>query len=794
MRKAAAPARELRVYASPGAVVDGAFLPPGTVFVENARDPDVVAIATGRRSPAAVQRQIVRARRRFGWRPLLVAHYGETAADPAANLGDLDAVFSFAPTGGRNTRHERYWRSPHLAAHIGAREVLVPDGLWARPKTRFCNFVYSNGATGDTAVREGFAWLLMRHGRVDCPGAVLTNTFPLPPNERGSNAGALAKLDYISSYRFTIAFENVSADHYLSEKILHALLAGSIPIYWGCPQVAEYYNPDAFVNCHAFDSFEDALERVLELDADAGRREALRCAPMLRDDSRIPVLHADLEARWRALAAAAEARRGWRPGRGEERRCWAALLRRSARLGLDPRRLGSSGARLAGRGRRTHAAAAAVLRTVAGVARAGTAQARTEAVHVRGPRTAARYVGWLGGRVRWALGGGVGAAVPAASAVEMPVVAPYCCDFGLPDPRFDNPVGWTANVGRQVLALGPLERLPAGALARRVVGLEAWVRLAHAHHVEDVAGFHASLEARTKTLARIAMRGVPVHLLDDDPVLRIGLGARLYDLMRTGVPDGIDGREALSIRMRRMALGNNTVAPWPPVSVLLATRRPERLAHALRSVAAQKYRHVELVLALHGDDFGDVPEPPRPGLKLRVVRVGAERSLGAVLEAATAAASGDLLAKMDDDDCYGPEHLLDLVLAHAYSGAALVGKGAEFVYLAGADVTVRRGRWRAERYSCDIAGGGLLISRIDLVRAGGWRALPRGVDQALAADVVAVGGAVYRTHGSGFVLVRHGHGHAWRAGEAAFRTGADRVSPGWRPDLAGIGDVPWPPC
>ena len=794
MRKATGPARELRVHAFPGAVLDDCFLPHGIVLVEDARDPDLVAVATGSRSPAAVQRQIVRARRRFGWRPLLVAHYGEIDADPAANLADFDAVFSFAPTGGGNIRHERYWRSPHLAAHVAARAALAPDALWARPKTRFCNFVYSNGATADTSVRERFARLLMRRGRVDCPGAVLTNTFPLPPNEPGSGAGALAKLDYIASYRFTIAFENVSADHYLTEKILHALLAGSIPVYWGCPQVAEYYNPDAFVNCHAFDSFEEAVERVLALDMDAGRREAMHRAPMLRDDSRIPALHADLEARWQALAEAAQARRGWRPGRDEVRGRWAALLRRSARLGLDPRRLGAHRTRLAGLGHRTGARGGAVLRTAAGVTRAGIAQALAEGAHVRGPRTAARYVGWLGGRMRWAFAGGVGAGVQAASAVDMPAVTPYCYDFGLPDPRLDNPVGWTANVERRVLALGPLDRLPAGALASRAVGPDDRIPLAHAHHVEDVAAFHTGLQARTETLARIAMRGVPVHVLDDDPVLAIGLGPRLYDLMRAGVPDGIDGREALSIRMRRLALENNTLAPWPRLSVLLATRRPGRLADALRAVAAQRYMHVELVLALHGDGFGDVPEPPRPGLKLRVVRVGAERPLGAVLDAATAAASGDLLAKMDDDDCYGPEHLLDLVLARAYSGAALVGKGAEFVYLAGADVTVRRGRWRAERYSCDIAGGGLLIARTDLARAGGWRALPQGVDQALAADVVAAGGAVYRTHGSGFVLVRHGRGHAWGAGEAAFRTGADRVFAGWRPDLAGIGDVPFPPC
>ena len=61
------------------------------------------------------------------------------------------------------------------------------------------------------------------------------------------------------------------------------------------------------------------------------------------------------------------------------------------------------------------------------------------------------------------------------------------------------------------------------------------------------------------------------------------------------------------------------------------------------------------------------------------------RPLGAVLAAATAAAAGPLLAKMDDDDVYGAEHLWDLVLAHEYSGAALVGKFPATVYLARSD-------------------------------------------------------------------------------------------------------------
>ena len=337
---AAGPLRVLRVHKFPRAIFDTWFMPEDLDVVPDRGDPDVVALATGRHTPAAVQRQIVRARMLFGWRPLLVAHYGEIHADPAANLADLDQVFSFAPTTtGRNCRHERHYCAPHLAALVAAREALAPDALWARPKTRFCNFVYSNSTVGEPAVRERFVRALMARartggGRVDCPGKVLTNMPRLVPNTPGSHAGVRAKLDFLSNYRFTVAFENTSAEHYVTEKILHALLAGSVPIYWGCPQVAEYYNPDAFVNCHAFGSFDEVIDHVLALEADPARLAALRRAPMLRPDSRIPAAHADLRMRHRALAEEAFERRGAGVPCAERWRRWAGLLRRTLALCL----------------------------------------------------------------------------------------------------------------------------------------------------------------------------------------------------------------------------------------------------------------------------------------------------------------------------------------------------------------------------------------------------------------------------------------------------------------------------
>ena len=376
-------------------------------------------------------------------------------------------------------------------------------------------------------------------------------------------------------------------------------------------------------------------------------------------------------------------------------------------------------------------------------------------------------------------------------------------------PAAHNPVGWPRSPDAWAAALGPVRELPAATASQvRFVPPSRRKLLQRCAHVEDVAGFHANAVARAGTLARLAACGVIVHLADRDPALERLLGSGLYALMKESPANGdIDRREAQSIRMRRLALRAHALParvrdictaagveppPYPRVSVLLATRRPELLPSALRAVARQDYPNLDLVLALHGDGF-DADTLARTlrgslSIPVQVVRVGAGRPLGAVLNAASAAARGALLTKMDDDDLYGG-HVWDLVLAHQYSGAMLVGKGMEYVYLAASDETIRRNSGYAECHNIYLAGGALMIARDDLERVGGWREVPMGEDLALIESVLRIGGAVYRTHGAGFVLVRHGRGHAWPLDEARYRRQAEVVRPGLEPALAGIDDA-----
>lgn len=373
------------------------------------------------------------------------------------------------------------------------------------------------------------------------------------------------------------------------------------------------------------------------------------------------------------------------------------------------------------------------------------------------------------------------------------------------DAREWSPFLWSPRAGPEIGALGPPALLPPGVEADKAVHPDDVLRLRRMRHVEDAQAFHPNAAARAGTLAKLAASGVVVHIADGGEEVREMLGGELHSLM-TADARGLSEaeRELRSVAMSRSALREHSVQSraWrqspdgpPIVSVLMATKRPELLPQALAAVARQTYPRMELVLALHGGDpFADA-ERLAAGLPCpaATVRVPAGETLGAALNAAVAASSGALLAKMDDDDAYGPEHIWDLVLARVYSQAQLVGKSGGFVYLSESDLTIRRFARDAEGYrTFNVAGGAMLIGRRDLERAGGWRNAPRSVDAMLIADVLRKGGRVYRTRDAGFMHLRHDGGHTWDAPDALFLEQADIVVPGWSPAMAGLGDLPRP--
>ena len=132
--------------------------------------------------------------------------------------------------------------------------------LKTHPKDRFCNFFHRSGGI---SLRERFCKKLMQRKHVDCPGLILNNM----RNQDDPNLSIDEnKLEFLKHYRFTLCFDNYSHPCYMAEKLPQALIAGSIPIYWGCPSVAEYFNPDGMINCHDYLDFDALIDHIMEVE------------------------------------------------------------------------------------------------------------------------------------------------------------------------------------------------------------------------------------------------------------------------------------------------------------------------------------------------------------------------------------------------------------------------------------------------------------------------------------------------------------------------------------------------
>jgi hypothetical protein len=219
------------------------------------------------------------------------------------------------------------------------------------------------------------------------------------------------------------------------------------------------------------------------------------------------------------------------------------------------------------------------------------------------------------------------------------------------------------------------------------------------------------------------------------------------------------------------------------VTVVLASRRPHHVPEALAQIARQRHVEVQVVLALHGFTADLVRPAVRAfPLPITVIEADAATVFGEVLAQAAARADAGLIAKWDDDDWYGPEHLADLLMARLYSGADVVGTAAEFFYLEPLDVTIRRTDYKSEVWSDHVAGGTILLGRDTLAEAGGFQPLPKGVDSALLKTIHGAGGRIYRTHGLGYMLRRSSAAeHTWQLPLAHFLRVATNQWRGFRP-------------
>ncbi len=353
---------------------------------------------------------------------------------------------------------------------------------------------------------------------------------------------------------------------------------------------------------------------------------------------------------------------------------------------------------------------------------------------------------------------------------------------------------WIVNGAEHLVMVNPSVHNPIG---RRSMGATEVIAASVAGGVLELRGSTLKLEVagdlRSSDVEALRSVGVVSAEADLGPrwtnqLRACGLilksGSAIDDSTKTLLADPLEA-QVLSVKARHDALRGSTPAAalgrWPSVSAVLLTNRETYLTHALQQIAKLDYPNLQVVVGLHGLELTSTRIAELMDLarrELEFISITGNLSFGAAMQLVSQRADGELITKMDDDDYYGSNHLWDLVLARMYSGAQVVGKALDWIYLEGEDTTVFRPTYAAEKYSFFVAGGTILVSRADLDGVGGWRPVSKSIDRALLERVKQAGGLIYRSHGLGYMYVRHLAPHTASVASEHFLSKTERTWPG----------------
>ena len=67
----------------------------------------------------------------------------------------------------------------------------------------------------------------------------------------------------LADFMFSIVIENNRTEKYFTEKILDCFATGTIPIYWGCPDIGDFFNKKGIMS---FEKIEDLPELFSKLE------------------------------------------------------------------------------------------------------------------------------------------------------------------------------------------------------------------------------------------------------------------------------------------------------------------------------------------------------------------------------------------------------------------------------------------------------------------------------------------------------------------------------------------------
>ena len=192
------------------------------------------------------------------------------------NFNVYDYAIGFDPLeyDGRYIQYPLCYVSEETMKFVLEKHMRSAEDIMSRKK--FCAMVVSSGA-GYKKDRDTIFDELSKYIKVDSGGRYRNN---LPDGKSVADKKA-----FLSDYRFSIAAENSLHDGYITEKIMDAWAAGTIPIFYGSRYSTEMFNSKAFVLAD-IDNLDATIEEVKHINEDEDAYLKMQREPVFVEGSK----------------------------------------------------------------------------------------------------------------------------------------------------------------------------------------------------------------------------------------------------------------------------------------------------------------------------------------------------------------------------------------------------------------------------------------------------------------------------------------------------------------------------
>ena len=154
---------------------------------------------------------------------------------------------------------------PFLYQSLKEHYLSIEPVINFNEKRRFCAFMYSI----DYPHRIHYFKLFSKYRRVDSLGKSCKNMQIKTARINNLDITYLDEaVEIYKKYKFVISIENKLDYGYNTEKLINPIIAGSIPIYWGDPEIFLYINKKRVIYALDYQSDEALLKKIIEIDND----------------------------------------------------------------------------------------------------------------------------------------------------------------------------------------------------------------------------------------------------------------------------------------------------------------------------------------------------------------------------------------------------------------------------------------------------------------------------------------------------------------------------------------------